>query len=112
MAAITICSDFGATKTIKSLTVSTLPPSICHEVVEPDATILVFFFFFFYFCFFTFAVADIRDEHRQAPHPVPLRHSWHLRAWGAAWAGGPWEGEGSGPQEREPGGAASTQSPP
>ena len=38
MAAITICSDFGAPK-IKSDTVS---PSISHEVMEPDAMILVF----------------------------------------------------------------------
>ena len=37
MAAVTICSDFGAPK-IKSATVS---PSICHEVMGPDATILV-----------------------------------------------------------------------
>ena len=27
----------------KSATVSTFPPSICHEVMGPDATILVFF---------------------------------------------------------------------
>ena len=27
---------------IKSVTVSSVPPSICHEVVEPDAIILVF----------------------------------------------------------------------
>ena len=38
MAAITICSDFGAQK-IKSDTVS---PSICHEVMGLDALILVF----------------------------------------------------------------------
>ena len=31
MAAITICSDFGAPK-IKSDTVSTVSPSICHEI--------------------------------------------------------------------------------
>ena len=36
MAAITICSDFGAWK-IKSATVSTVSPSICHEVMGPDA---------------------------------------------------------------------------
>ena len=36
MAAITICSDFGAPK-IKSYTVSTLSPSISHEVMGPDA---------------------------------------------------------------------------
>ena len=36
MAAVTICHDFGAPK-IKSLTVSTVSPSICHEVMGPDA---------------------------------------------------------------------------
>ena len=41
MATITICSDFGAAK-IKSDTVPTVSPSICHEVMEPDAMILVF----------------------------------------------------------------------
>ena len=38
MAAVTICSDFGAPK-LKSITI-TLP--ICYEVVGPDAMILVF----------------------------------------------------------------------
>ena len=41
MAAVTICSDFGAQK-IKSDTVSTVSPSISHEVMGPDAMILVF----------------------------------------------------------------------
>ena len=41
MAAITICSDFGAQK-IKSDTVSTVSPSICHEVMGPDAMIFIF----------------------------------------------------------------------
>ena len=41
MAAITICSDFGA-QTNKSDTVSTVSPSICREVMGPDAMILVF----------------------------------------------------------------------
>ena len=41
MAAITICSDFGSPK-IKSDTVSTVSPSICHEMMGPDAMILVF----------------------------------------------------------------------
>ena len=41
MDAITICSDFGAQK-IKSATVSTLSPSICHEMMGLDAMILVF----------------------------------------------------------------------
>ena len=42
MAAVTICSDFGAPKKIKALTVSIVSPSICHEVMGLDATILVF----------------------------------------------------------------------
>ena len=41
MAALTICSDFGAPK-IKSDTVSVVSPSISHEVMGPDAMILVF----------------------------------------------------------------------
>ena len=41
MAAVTICSDFGAPQ-IKSLTVSFVSPRICHEVMGPDAMILVF----------------------------------------------------------------------
>ena len=32
-------------KKIKSVTASTFFPSICHEVMGPDAMILVFFFF-------------------------------------------------------------------
>ena len=40
MAAVTICSDFGAQK-VKSVTVSIVSPSICHEVMGPDAMILV-----------------------------------------------------------------------
>ena len=41
MAEVTIYSDFGALK-IKSVTVSTVPPTICHEVMGPDAMIFVF----------------------------------------------------------------------
>ena len=41
VAAITVCSDFGAQK-IKSATVSTVSPSICHEVMGLDAMSLVF----------------------------------------------------------------------
>ena len=33
MAAVTICSDFGAPQKIKSDTVSTVSPSISHEVM-------------------------------------------------------------------------------
>ena len=48
MAAITICSDFGAQK--MSATVFFFPPSVCHEVMGPDAMIFVF-------CMFTFKPA-------------------------------------------------------
>ena len=41
MAAVTICSDFAAPK-IKSATVSTVSPSISHEVMGPDAMIFIF----------------------------------------------------------------------
>ena len=41
MAAVTICSDLEPPK-IKSDTVSTVSPSICHEVMGPDAMIFVF----------------------------------------------------------------------
>ena len=40
VAAIMTCSDFGAQ--IKSLTVSIVSLSICHEVMRPDAMILAF----------------------------------------------------------------------
>ena len=39
MAAVTICSDFGAQKN-KSDTVSTVSPSISHEVMGLDAMVL------------------------------------------------------------------------
>ena len=41
MAAVTICMILEPPK-IKSVAVSTFPPSICHEVMGPDAMILVF----------------------------------------------------------------------
>ena len=40
MAAITICSDFGAPRNSQPL--FPVSPSICHEVMGPDAMILVF----------------------------------------------------------------------
>ena len=42
MAAVTICSDFGAKK-MESITVSIASPSTCHEVMGLDAVIVVFF---------------------------------------------------------------------
>ena len=40
MATVTDYSDFEAQEN-KSITVSTFSPSICHEVMGPDAMILV-----------------------------------------------------------------------
>ena len=40
-------------KKIKAATASSLPPSVCHEVMGPDAMILDFFFFEFQVSFFT-----------------------------------------------------------
>ena len=55
MAAVTICSDFGAPPhTIKSATVSTVSPSICHKVMGPDAMILVFWMLSFSLSSYTF----------------------------------------------------------
>ena len=42
MAAVTICSDFVESKKIKSLNISIVSPSICHEVMGPDAMIFAF----------------------------------------------------------------------
>ena len=42
MAAVTICSDFGAPPQKESVIISTVSPSISHEVMGPDAMILVF----------------------------------------------------------------------
>ena len=42
LTAVTICSDYGAQKNkVSMITVSIGSPSICHEVTEPDVTILV-----------------------------------------------------------------------
>ena len=46
MAAVTIRSDFRAPDR-KSVTTSTFSPSVCHEVMGPDAMILVFLIFSF-----------------------------------------------------------------
>ena len=52
MAAVTICSDFGAKK-LTCVSVSIVTPSICHEVMGLDAMILVFLMVSFKLVFFT-----------------------------------------------------------
>ena len=39
MDAVTICSDFGVQKKLKSFTVSTVSLSICYEVMGPDGMV-------------------------------------------------------------------------
>ena len=46
MAAVIICSDFGTPK-IRSLSVSIVSPTICHEVMGLNAIILVFWILIF-----------------------------------------------------------------
>ena len=52
MAAVTICSDFGAQENTKSLTVATVSPFICHEVMGPDLYFLNVKFLASFFTFF------------------------------------------------------------
>ena len=44
MTTVTICSDFGAqeNKVYHCFLLFAVPPSLCHEVMGPDAMILVF----------------------------------------------------------------------
>ena len=51
MAAVTICSDFGAQE--NKVAISIVSPSICHEVMGSDAMILVFWMLSFKANFFT-----------------------------------------------------------
>ena len=61
MFAVTGCSDFRA-QGYKSVTLSIFSPSICHEVMGPDAMILVelyvkvIYSFVYFFCLIIFIV--------------------------------------------------------
>ena len=60
MAEVTICSDFGAPSKIKSATVSTVSPSICHEVMGPEAMIFVYWMLSFKPTFSLFSITFIK----------------------------------------------------
>ena len=88
MAAVTICSDFGAPK-IKYDTVFTVSPSICHEVMGPDAMLFVFwmlsfkptftFFFKFYFIFKLYNIVLVLPNIEMNPPQVYMcSPSWTL----------------------------------
>ena len=59
MVAVSICSDFGAQKS-KVCPVSTVYPSICHEVMGLDAMILVFWMLSFKPAFSLFSFTFIK----------------------------------------------------
>ena len=82
MAAVTICNDFGALpppQKIKSLTVST---SICHEVMEPDAMILVFLMLSFKTAFSLSSFTFIKRLFRSSSLPaISVMSSAYPRYW-------------------------------
>ena len=54
---------------MQSVTASSFSTSICHEVMRPDVTILVFFFFFFFLIFTLKLAASLSSftlAHREA----------------------------------------------
>ena len=64
-------------KIIKSLTVSIVSPSICHEVMGPDAMILVFwmlsFFILFYFIFKLYIIVLVLPNIKMNPPQVYMK---------------------------------------
>ena len=64
------------TKKIKSFTASKFPPSICHEVLGPDAMILVFWMLSFITTFslssFTLIRGSLIPLRRRQWHPTPV----------------------------------------
>ena len=90
MAAVTICSDFGALK-IKPVTVSIVSPSICHEVMGLDVMIFTFWILSFKPAFslsFTFVkrlfILFLSWPSRSLPWNTRyclLSHSWFPHLW-------------------------------
>ena len=78
MAAVTICSDFG-TQNIKSLTVSIVFPSICHEVMGLDAMILVFGMLNFTLAFSLSSFTFIKRLFISSSHSIRVVSSVYLR---------------------------------
>ena len=58
MATVTICSDFGAQEN-KSLSLSIVSPSICHEMMELDVMIFIFWMLSFKPAFSLFSSTSI-----------------------------------------------------
>ena len=80
MAAVTICSHWEP-KEIKPVTVSTFSPSSCHEVLGPDAVILVFWVMSFKAVLSLPFSPSSGSYYWILLHSLPLR--WcHLHIWG------------------------------
>ena len=62
---------------IKSVTASTFPPSICHEVMGPDAMILVFLIIEFQASVFTLLFQPHQEASLALLHFLPLEW-YHL----------------------------------
>ena len=80
MPAVTIWSDFRAQK-IKSATVSTISPSIWHEVMGPDAMILVFECWISSQIFHSPLLSPSSRDSLVPLHFLPLEW-YHLHFWG------------------------------
>ena len=78
MAAITIGSDFGAQK-IKSDTVSTVSPSICHEVMGLDVMILAFWMLSLSQPFYSSLLLSSRGSSSSSISSIRVMSSAYLR---------------------------------
>ena len=82
MAAVTIYSDLGAPPNphqIKSVTVSTISPFICHEVMGPDAMILVFWMLSFKPSFLLTSFTSIKELFSSSLSAIRVGSSEYLR---------------------------------
>ena len=89
MAAVTVCTDFGAQgKKKKSVIASTFSPSICHEVMGLDAMILAFWMLSFKSAFHSHLSPTSRGC--LVPlHFLPLEW-YHLHVWGCYFSQQSW----------------------
>ena len=79
MAAVIICSDFGAPEN-KICHCFHFPPSICHKVMGPDTTIFVFWMLSFKLAFYS--PLSLSSRGSLVPlHFLPLMW-YHLHIWG------------------------------
>ena len=74
MAAVTICSDFGAHKKMKSDSVSTVSPSISREVMGPDVMIFVFWMLSFKPTFSLFSFIFIKRPFSSSSLPASRQY--------------------------------------